>query len=263
MQSVNEELITVNAELQSKIEQLAGIQNDMKNLLDNINIGTVFLDRNLTIRRFTRDATRVYRLVATDVGRPLADIKSNLNDDILMADAVEVLESLVPREREIRVGGTTSYMVRVQPYRTLDNVIEGVVLTFTDITKRVAAEEAERAARQLAESIVDTVREPLLVLDGEMRVVSASHSFYRRFGATTDGTINRRISDLGNRQFDIPELHELMANILPDKVGFEDFPVGLELPDGGRCKMLLNARRVLSSAEARPLILLAMEEVKY
>ena len=97
LQSVNEELVTVNAELQNKIEQLAGMQNDMKNLLDNINVGTVFLNDTLNIKRFTREAVKVYRLVASDVGRPLADIKSNINDDDLLADAQAVLETLVPR----------------------------------------------------------------------------------------------------------------------------------------------------------------------
>jgi two-component system CheB/CheR fusion protein len=161
LQSVNEELITVNAELQAKIEQLAGMQNDMKNLLDNINIGTVFLDQHLTIRRFTKEATRVYRLVATDVGRSLADIKSDLEGDDLTDAARAVLDTLVPCEREVRVVGGASYLARIQPYRTLDNVIEGVVLTFTDISSRVEAQAAGRKARQLAESIVNTVREQI------------------------------------------------------------------------------------------------------
>ncbi|MDP1633629.1 MAG: CheR family methyltransferase, partial [Gallionellaceae bacterium] len=166
LQSVNEELVTVNAELQNKIEQLAGMQNDMKNLLDNINIGTIFLNDTLNIKRFTREAIRVFRLVATDVGRPLGDIKSNIRDDDLLADAQTVLDSLVPREREVCTNGGEWYLARIQPYRTLDNIIDGVVLTFTDISKRMLAETAMKDARELAESIVDTVREPLLVLDG-------------------------------------------------------------------------------------------------
>ena len=117
LQSVNEELVTVNAELQNKIEQLAGMQNDMKNLLDNINIGTIFLDDTLNIKRFTREAVQVYRLVASDVGRPLGDIKSNLKDDDLLADAQAVLDSLVPREREVRTAGGAWYLARIQPYR--------------------------------------------------------------------------------------------------------------------------------------------------
>lgn len=97
----SEELVTVNAELQNKITEMAGMQDDMKNLLDNIRVGTIFLDTHLVIRRFTRDATRVYRLQGTDVGRPLADIRSELGTDDLLADAKTVLASLVPLEREI------------------------------------------------------------------------------------------------------------------------------------------------------------------
>ncbi|MDR3454166.1 MAG: PAS domain-containing protein [Rhodoferax sp.] len=141
---MNEELVTVNAELQAKIEQSSDMQNDMKNLLDNINVGTVFLNEHLVIRRFTPEAARVYRLVASDVGRPLADIKSALQGDDLPDKAQAVLETLVPYEREARTVDGIWYLVRIQPYRTLDNVIEGVVLTFTDISIRVETEaEAE------------------------------------------------------------------------------------------------------------------------
>jgi two-component system CheB/CheR fusion protein len=260
LQSVNEELMTVNSELQAKIEQLTDVENDLKNLLDNINIGTVFLDRHLTIRRFTRDATRIYRLVTSDVGRPLADIKSNLEDDDLTGVAETVLGSLVSCEREVRIAGGASYLARIQPYRTLDNVIDGVVLTFTDISKRVKAEAAEHEARQLAEEIIDTVSEPLMVLDGDMTVISASGAFYRRFGATHEETIGKPIYDLGNRQWDIPALHDLLENVLPQQRSFDGFAVELDIPAIGRCKMVLNARRIVVKAGARPLILLAMEE---
>ncbi len=260
LQSVNEELITVNAELQAKIEQLGGMQNDMKNLLDNINVGTVFLDQNLVIRRFTREATKAYRLIATDLGRPLADIKSNLEDDDLTGAAKTVLDSLVPWEREVRSAGGGCYLARIQPYRTLDNIIGGVVLTFADISQRIEAEAAQRKARKLAESIVDTVREPLVVLDAAMNVVSASRSFYRRFQAVPADTVGRSLYDLGNHQWDIPALRELLETVLPRDQTFEDFAVEIEVFAVGRCRMLLNARRVVDPGEA-PLILLAMEEV--
>ncbi|MGB4499274.1 MAG: CheR family methyltransferase [Methylococcaceae bacterium] len=139
LQSVNEELITVNSELQVKIEQLAGIQNDMKNLLDNVNIGIIFLDRYLTIRRFTRDAVKIYRLVPSDVGRPLNDIKSIGESEGLLTAAQAVLDSLIPYEQEMQISENVWMLARIQPYRTLDNVIDGVVLTFTDITARINA----------------------------------------------------------------------------------------------------------------------------
>ena len=261
LQSVNEELITVNAELQAKIEQLAGMQNDMKNLLDNINVGTIFLDEQLNIKRFTREAAQVYRLVASDLGRPLGDIKSNIEDEDLLADAQAVLDTLVPREREVHTVGGAWYLARIQPYRTLDNVIEGVVLTFADISQRVAAEAAVREARALAEGIVDTVREPLIVLDGKLKIISASRSFYRDFRTTAEDTVGRHFYDLGNRQWDIPKLRELLETILPRDQSFEGYVVEHDFPGVGQRKMLLNARRISGGNGDAQLILLAMEEV--
>ncbi|NTV95607.1 MAG: PAS domain-containing protein [Thiobacillus sp.] len=261
LQSVNEELITVNGELQAKIEQLAGMQNDMKNLLDNINVGTVFLDQHLVIRRFTREAARVYRLVASDVGRPLADIKSDLAGEDLLAEAQSVLDTLAPLEREVRTVDGAWYLARIQPYRTLDNVIDGVVLTFTDISKRIAAEADMRAARELAEAIVDTVHEPLLVLDGDLKVVTASQSFYRRFQVSPAETLGRPLVELGDRQWDIPELRELLDTILPRDQRMEGYVVTHEFPAIGRHSMRLNARRLAARSGRTPLILLAMDEV--
>ncbi|AOF80820.1 sensory box protein [Methyloversatilis sp. RAC08] len=270
LQSVNEELISVNTELQAKIEQLASMQDDMKNVLDNINVGTVFLDQHLAIRRYTREAARIYRLVATDVGRSLGDIKSDLTEELGGA-AQSVLDTLVPFEREVRTLAGASYLARIQPYRTLDNVIEGVVLTFNDISRRIEAEAAEHKARQLAESIVDTVREPLVVLDADMRVVSASRSFYRYFDTDPDDTVGRslyelgmerskgRSKDRGKGQWNVPALRELLENLLPRDESMNDFAMEFETSAGVRCRMTLNARRIVGESGQKPLILLAME----
>jgi len=262
LQSVNEELVTVNAELQAKIEQLAGMQNDMKNLLDNVNVGTIFLDEHLIIRRFTRDVTRAYRLVATDVGRPLIDIKSDIEGEDLLTRAQTVLDTLVPWEREVRAVGGAWYVARIQPYRTLDNVIDGVVLTFTDISQRIKAEAAIRDAQALAENIVNTVREPLIVLDAALQVVIASRAFYQTFQATPENTVGQPLYELGNRQWDIPKLRELLETILPRDQSFEGYEVEQDFPGIGRHKMLLNARRIVGDSGDTQLILLAMEEVK-
>ena len=262
LQSVNEELVTVNAELQAKIEQLAGMQNDMKNLLDNVNIGTIFLDEHLVIRRFTRDATLAYRLVPTDIGRPLSDIKSNIEGEDLLARAQAVLDTLVPWECELRTAGDTWYLARIQCYRTLENVIDGVVLTFNDISGRIKAEAAKRDAQALAENIVDTVREPLVVLDASMQIVSASRAFYQTFQVTPENIVGKSIYELGNHQWDIPKLRELLENILPRNQSFEGYAMEHDFPGIGQRKMLLNARRIVGDSGDTQLILLAMEEVK-
>jgi two-component system CheB/CheR fusion protein len=261
LQSVNEELMTVNAELGAKIEQLGGMQNDMKNLLDNINIGTVFLDEHLVIRNFTREAAQVYHLVSADVGRPLSDIKSALEGADLLGEARAVLETLVPFEREVRTTGGAWYLARIQPYRTLDNVIEGVVLTFVPLTEIKQVREQLRGARELAESIVDTVREPLVVLDGGLRVVSASRSFYERFHVASEETVGRLLYELGNGQWNIPALRELLETVLPRHRSFDAFAVEHEFPAIGRCRMLLSARRIVGTTGETELILLAIEMV--
>lgn len=142
MQSLNEELQTVNTELQSKVDDLSLLNNDMKNLLNSTDIATIFLDEALHVRRFTTQATRIFKLIAGDVGRPLSDIVSDLRYQELQQDAREVLRTLVFSEKQIETGDGRWFKVRIMPYRTLENVIDGVVLTFTDISaaKRLEAD---------------------------------------------------------------------------------------------------------------------------
>src|SRR5208283_2360769 len=205
-------------------------------------IGTIFLDERFMIKRFTSKAVKVFRLLASDIGRPLGDIKSNLVGDDLITDARAVLDSLIPRERVVLSTSDEWYIVRVLPYRTLDNVIDGVVLTFTDITERKKIESELQLARVYAENIVDTVRGPLLVLDADLKVVSAGRSFYEYFLVTPEETIGHYLYDLGNHQWDIPRLRELLETILPGTTSFENFEIEHEFPAIGRKKLMLNAR---------------------
>jgi len=260
LQSVNEELITVNAELHGKIEQLVEMQNDMKNLLDNISTGIIFLDRNFKISSFTREAVLIYRLAPSDVGRSLNDIKSVSGGDELLGAAQSVLETLIPFETELRVKDDIWMQARIQPYRTLDNVIDGVVLTFTDITARVKAVVTEQSY-VLAKSIVDTVREPLLVLDDALQVVSVSRSFCRVFQVTPEETVGHPVYELGNRQWDDPTLRELLLSVASSDRPFEDYVIEHDFPVIGPQKMLLNARRIVGKVGEPVLLLLAMEDM--
>lgn len=266
LQSLNEEAITVNSEMSSKIEQLNDIQNDMKNLLDSTNVGTIFLDYELNIRRYTREAVKAYNLIATDVGRKLSDITSNLKDVNLLADLHTVIETLTPIEREVNTLGGTLYLARMQPYRTMDNVILGVVLTFTDITVNHEAMQIKSAAvqlaRELAEGIVNTVVEPLIVLDSALQVVSASRAFYQHFQVGPEQTVGRKIYELGNGQWNIPVLRELLENILPQQQVMDGFVVEHNFPGLGKRRMVLNARRIVTALGNTELILLAMVAVE-
>ncbi|MBC7366173.1 MAG: PAS domain-containing protein [Undibacterium sp.] len=144
MQSLNEELHTVNAELQTKLDELSDANNDMKNLLNSTDIATVFLDSELRLRRFTLQAQKIIKLIAGDVGRPITDLASDLLYSELVADAQEVLRTLVFSQRAVGTIDGRWFAVRVMPYRTTDNRIDGVVITFSDIT---AAKKTEAGLR--------------------------------------------------------------------------------------------------------------------
>jgi len=134
MQSLNEELQTVNAELQTKLDELSGANNDMKNLLNSTDIATVFLDNDLRLRRFTVQAKTIIKFIPGDIGRPITDLASDLQYSDLVTDANEVLRTLVFSEKSISTSDGRWFTVRIMPYRTMDNRIEGVVITFADIT---------------------------------------------------------------------------------------------------------------------------------
>ena len=144
MQSLNEELQTVNLELQGKVEELSTSNDDMKNLLNGTDIATIFLDNDLRIKRYTEQATRVIRLIPSDVGRPIGDLVSRLRYDRLSQDAANVLRTLVFAETEVRGEGDAWYLMRILPYRTTDNVIDGLVVTFTNTTMITKLQETKQ-----------------------------------------------------------------------------------------------------------------------
>jgi two-component system CheB/CheR fusion protein len=262
LQSVNEELATVNTELQTSISSLSVANDDMSNLLAGTGIGTLFLDRQLRITRFTPPVTRVINLISTDVGRPVGHIVSNLvGYDRLVEDAQAVLDMLTPQEAEVRTKGGEWLLMRILLYRTLQNVIEGVVITFVNITERKKAEAALREAQDLSESIVATVREPILVLDRKIRVAMANRAFYAAFEVSREETEGRLVYDLGNRQWDIPDLRRLLEEIIPQHSSFEDFEMTHSFPKIGQRTMLLNARRVFREESEDELILLAIVDI--
>jgi two-component system CheB/CheR fusion protein len=140
LQSVNEELTTVNAELQSKVTDLSRVNNDMNNLLAGTGIGTLFVDQSLLIRRFTPAVTQFINLIPTDVGRPLAHIVSNLvGYDGLVADVQAVLDTLTPGNVEVRAKSGVGYLLRIRPYRTAENAVEGAVITFSEMAAPLLA----------------------------------------------------------------------------------------------------------------------------
>ena len=141
LQSTNEELETVNAELQNKVEQLSDANNDLNNLLGATEVATLFLDNDINVKRFTPRAAEIFKLIAADDGRPIGDIVHNLQYDELVDDAKKVLENLGRVEKEVRTKEGNWFFMRILPYRTVDNAIDGVVVTFIDITRQKHLEQ--------------------------------------------------------------------------------------------------------------------------
>ena len=257
LQSTNEELTTVNVELQHKVDELSRVNSDINNLLGSTEIATIFLDTDLHIKRFTPSIKKIFNIILSDIDRPISDITSNLKYENLEADAVTVLDTLMRKEFEIQDKHGNWYTVRLIPYRTTENIIDGVVVTFVDISRLKVALEAQA----YAESIVDTVRQPLLILDETLKVHSANKSFYRTFQLTPADTENHSVYALGNGQWDIAPLKLLLERIIPRNNQFDDYELVHEFPGLGPKRMMLNARRISAKDNHPAFILLAIEDV--
>jgi two-component system, chemotaxis family, CheB/CheR fusion protein len=282
LESANEELITVNEEMSNRNVELNRINNDLVNLQSSTKLAIVLLARDLTIRRFSPQAEKQFDLLATDLGRPISHIRHNLvcapqavlpesgsqlepqqldSPVDLESIAAETLASVREQEREVRDRAGRWHSLRVRPYVTLDNMVDGAVLVLVDIDAIKRSEQAIAAARDYAENTIGTVREPLLILDMELRIESANPSFYRTFRVTPKETIGRMFYDLGSRQWNIHRLRALLEAIIGTGTTVEDFLVEYDSETIGKRIMLLNARRVIDPHHNSKRILLAIEDI--
>ena len=198
LQSINEELATVNTELQTKVVDLSRANNDMNNLLSGTGIGTVFIDHNLRILRFTPAATEIINLILSDVGRPVGHIVSNLVDyDQMVVDAQAVLRTLIPKEVDVLTAEGKSYTLRILPYRTLDNVIEGAVITFVEITEIVRSREALRKANELLRLavVVRDAFDAITVQDLDGSIIAWNPGAERMYGWTELEALKMNVRD--------------------------------------------------------------------
>ncbi len=259
LQSTNEELSTVNDQLHHRNLELNEATNDLQNLLASTAIPVIMVGPDLRIGRLTPGARKIMNLLPSDLGRPIGDLKANVDVPDLEALIGEVIEEVQVRERDVRGRDGRWYTMRVHPYRSADNKINGAVVVLLDIDEIKRYQEELREERDYAQAIVDTVREPLIILDGELRVMTANATFYRTFAVQPAETLERLIYDLGNHQWDIPALRRLLEQVLPQEQAFEGFEVRHQFPRIGHKSMILNARR-LYRADRPSLILLAIED---
>jgi two-component system CheB/CheR fusion protein len=258
LQSLNEELSTVNAELQCKVEELSHANDDMQNQLNATNIATIFLDNDLCIKRYTQQAKQLVNLLPSDIGRPIADLVSNLEYNTLQQDARKVLQTLVYHQQEVCDINGKWYLLRIMPYRTAEGLIHGLTVSFVEI---IATEQEQLRARdmiQYLQSIFNTIREPTLLLSSELKVIVANKALYETFKLSPETVEEKLIYELGAGQWNIEELRLLLETIIPKRKFLEGYRVDADFPGLGRRAFLLNAQ-ILDRGTGLPgMILMSM-----
>jgi two-component system, chemotaxis family, CheB/CheR fusion protein len=260
IQATNEELNTINDELHLRNLELMQVSSDLQNFISSTNIPILMLGRDLCIRSFTPLAQSILHLIPGDVGRPFKDIRSTLNVSDLESQILEVMSTLTLTEQKVQDQEGHWYHLQIRPYRTIDNKIDGAMLMLMDIDALKRNMEELEYSRNYAQVIVETVREPLIVLDSNLQVLTANQSFYQTFQVAAAETEQQVIFELGNGQWDIPQLRRLLLEILPDHTQLQDFEVEHNFEKIGRKIMLLNAR-IMDQAEGGENILLAIEDI--
>ncbi len=254
LESANEELNTLNEELKISNVEFSKVNRDLANLLESISIPLVMVGRDLRIRRFTRAIEPMLNLIASDVGRSITDLQPRIELPDLRPLLLDAMEGGNRSPRDIRDPHGRWYSVRILPSVGPNGKIDGAVLMLIDI-------DSAKRGLDFAEAIVETVREPLVILDQNLQVVKANKAFYDTFQASREETEQRLIYDLGNGQWNIPKLRELLENILPAHATFRNFEVTHQFERVGRKVMLLNASEIFNPSSQARTILLAVEDV--
>lgn len=261
LQSANEELTTVNEELQSRNQELNATNSDLKNLLSAITIPILMVDSDLRVRRFNTAAGAVFELGPVDVSRPVGHLRGRIETPRLQQQVKTVIDTLHPFSEELQDSEGSWYSLAIRPYRTIDDRIAGAVVTLQDIDPLKRGLQAAEDARDYAEGMIETVREPLVVLDSDLRVQRATRAFYDTFLVTREETEGRFLYDLGNGEWNQPRLREVIGAALFRSEPFHDFEVDHEFPHIGRRVMRLNGRRIPFPRSQRRMLLLSIEDV--
>jgi len=260
IQATNEELTTTNEELRSRNIEQSLVNNDLINLLSSINIPILMLTNDLQIRRFTPTAPQIFSLIPTDIGRPFSDIRSTLNAPDLEQMILEVIDTLQTKEQEVQTLSGYWYNLRIRPYRTTENQIDGVVMVLIDIDALKRSTKTLEAARNYAEAIVETVQTPLVTLDADFRVNKANRAFYKTFQVSSSEIALYSLFELGNGQWNIPLLRSILEDILVSDVQLQNFELDRVFEQSGSKTMLLNACKLQQEDQAL-MILLSIEDI--
>jgi two-component system, chemotaxis family, CheB/CheR fusion protein len=261
MQSSNEELNTINGEMQSRNADLAQMNDDLTNLLSSMNMPVVMISQDLRIRRFTPKAELVLHLIPSDVGRPISDLQPRINVPDLEPVLREVLDNLRPYEKEVQDQDGNWHLLRIRPYRTSDNRIDGAVIQLVDIGEMKRTLESVREALDYAQAVVDTIGAPLVILSESWQMQDANRSFYDYFRTSRSAIAGHKIDELGRAPFTHPELIGLLRGLPAAEAQFKEVEFEDEAGRTGTRVLLVNARRIPEAGKRQLQILVAFEDI--
>ncbi len=256
LQSSNEELVTLNDELQHRNAELNVLTHDLGNLLVGVDIPVLVLDADLRVRRFTPMASTLLNLIKGDVGRPFNNIASTLD----VTDWKEVFQEVSHGkvvEREVADRNGHRYSMRVRPYKTDENKIDGVLVVLLDTDLIFRARDEARRAGEYAQAIVETIHEALAVVDADCGVLSVNQTFCELFRVTPGEMERKSFFGTGPGQWTAMELRRVLCDVLADKSGIKNFEIDQEFARIGRRRLVVNAGQIASTNT----ILIAMEDV--
>jgi len=234
MQSLNEELQTLNVELQSKVDDFSRVNNDMKNLLNSTDIATLFLDKELNIRRFTFQATKIIKLIKSDIGRPFTDLVTDLVYPELSADALEVLKTLVFIQKPIPTKDGRWFNIRIMPYRTLDDRIDGLVITFINISELKKVELKLHETEQVNNLLFDSSSDILIKLSTDLKITEFNTTAEKFFGTKREDVLNRNYIQLfipkTERKGTENSINKLQSQLLNSKFKMQVIAAGDKMP---------------------------------
>ena len=262
LQSTNEELTTVNEELENRNVELSDVNNDLSNLLNNVNIPVVILGDDMLIRRFTPQSEAAMNLIATDIGRPLTDIKLNIDIPDLESLVRRVVSSLTAEEREVQDHAGRWYLLRIRPYRTMENKIDGAVMALVDIDALKQGLQQIKDSRVSMRSLGQLIREPLLVLDRNLRVQIANQPFAQLSFTPVEEVEGKLLYELGDGHWNLEHLRVLMDDLLSKSHQLVDFEIKAVFPKVGIRVLSLDARRISDNQNETQSILLVFKEKK-
>ena len=264
LQSLNEELQTVNAELQSKVEELSAAHDDMRNLLNSTDVATIFVDNNMRLKRFTPKATEIINLIQTDIGRPLKHVVTNLEYPGTLSDLEEVLTHLSPKEVEVQTTEGRWYSMRILPYRTIDNRIDGAVLTFANIDDQKKAQEILRTANidmenawQLVRNVFDMNHNPLVVVDNNGEISIANRAYTDIMQAPVAEIEGKNVLKGGGALSASKTALAKLTAAIKRKHAFSDLPVRIDTHTGKR-NYLISGTKIVTDGKSAYKTLLSL-----